>query len=128
MTFAVLIFIVALVLLLMVTSKTARAHFLYFAETYVILPMALVVLVMILHFVSYLTGRPVLDDPGQIAGTMYNAIRIVIAFALVGIGQWLLFGYRSQGPAIQSAPLSDDIHDSVVTYALFIAILYSLSH
>lgn len=115
--------------------KRVASHLRYFAETYFILPLALLALIGMLHFVSFLTGRPVLDDPGVLAGTMYNAIRIVIAFALVGIGQQLLYGYRSQADPESpmdsprtTGKLSDDIYDAAVTFLMFVTILYFLWH
>lgn len=94
---------------------------------------ALVVLICLaaIWFVNWLTGRPVVDDPGVIVGYCYNAIGCSVVLALTGFTQQLFFRYRGDHkPAGADNPLLlDDIFDAVVTLcllAIYSSLIFSL--
>ena len=44
----------------------------------------IVALLLGIHFVQFLTGRAVVDDPGSIISMLYNGIGVLIAVAILG--------------------------------------------
>lgn len=67
------------------------AHLSYFREIYGWLPLAIGLIVGALTGIPLLTGRAVLDDPGAIAGWLYNFAGVVLVFILVGFAKPHLF-------------------------------------
>jgi len=82
-----------------------------------------VLLAMKLYFL--LTGRAPVDDPGEIVGACYVAVKLSIAVALTGYVQDHHFGYRSRG---ENPRLRDDIYDSCVTFGLLSLFVWALWH
>jgi hypothetical protein len=95
--------------------RRIKAHLAYWVETYVWVPWLWLLMVLALHLVHGLTGRPVIDDPGAIVGWCYNAIAAAMVMMLTGMCQHHLFGYRS---TTQPSRLRDDIYDACVTVFL----------
>jgi hypothetical protein len=61
--------------------KTVYEHLKLHRSFYVLLPVILGLIILSIHFVYYLTGRPPDDGPGVLIVFGYNAIAIVLAIA-----------------------------------------------
>lgn len=84
-----------------------------------------------IYAVNWLTGRPVVDDPGVIVGYAFNCIGCSVVLALTGFTQQLFFGFRGDHkPDGQANPLfRDDLFDAFVTLsllALYSSLVFSL--
>lgn len=66
-------------------------HLNYYKENYFYIPGALILCVLAIHFVSYLTGRAVVDDPSAIVGWIYNFIKAILIVSLTGLTKPHLF-------------------------------------
>ncbi len=103
----------------------AWTHLRFFAETYLGIPMAFLLLWLALHYFQSVTLRSSPDQPDQIVGMSYNAFGALLVFALTGFGQWRLFGYRSK---TENPTLCDDIYDSVITFLLLAFACFLVFH
>ena len=87
-----------------------RAH-----REWFLLPIFSAAMLLAIQGVWLLTGRAPTDDPGELVGACYRAIRLAIVIAMTGYVQDHHFGYRSRGP---NARLRDDIYDACTTLSL----------
>ena len=99
--------------------KQLLRHIARHRELY-LLPLAGIALCIgAIYFVHWLTGRPVVDDPGVMVGYAYNAIGISVVLALTGFTQQLFFGFRGDLRASGGNPaFRDDVYDALVTLCL----------
>ena len=109
------------------------SHLKYWRENYILIPAIIIALMAAIYFVGSLTGRVVIEQPGQIIDCLYNAVAIVIAICLTGITQKSLTGYRSENfidtPTCKELPpLSADLLDSCTTLYLLSLYCWLLLH
>jgi len=101
--------------------KRILTHLVYYAETYLLLPLVLALIVGSLHFYQWATGRPSVDDPaGEIVASLEALSPLVLLIALVGFVQSVIIGYRGEK---EECPIRDDIFDVIV----FLALLFSFA-
>lgn len=92
---------------------------------WLLLPLFCVGILAAIRAYFYLTGRAPLDDPGEVVGACYVAVKLAIAVALTGYVQDHHFGYRSRG---ETPRLRDDIYDACVTFGLLSLFVWALWH
>jgi len=61
-----------------------RKHLSYFRESYIWPLVGVAFLLLAMHGVEWLTGRPLLDSPEQIIGAIYNIIVVLFVVAIIG--------------------------------------------
>lgn len=105
------------------TYQIIKEHLKYWSETYYVMPIFVGLSILFVYLINFWIGRPILESPEFIIGTLYNAVKLCIAAMLTGFFQNALFGYRSN---IAGTKLSDDLYDALVTFGLFITILIYL--
>ncbi len=103
-----------------------RALFLRYREWY-LLPLFCGLMLAAVEGVYALTGRPATDDPGELVGACYRALRLAMVIALTGYVQDHHFGYRSERGGA-SARLRDDVYDGCVTFGLLVLFSWLLWH
>jgi len=102
-------------------------RFLVRYREWILMPLFGLVMWGMIHLVHRLTGRPPTDDPGELVGACYRAIRLAMVIALVGYVQDHHFGYRSERGGTFGR-LRDDLYDAGVTFALLALFAWLLWH
>ena len=92
-----------------------------------LLPLFAALMVAAIYGIHWLTGRPPTDDPGELVGACYRAIRLAMVVARTGYVQDHHFGYRSERGG-SSVRLRDDVYDACVTFGLLCLFSWLLWH
>jgi hypothetical protein len=96
-----------------------KNHCAYWKETYVFLPLSILLAILSIYGVNWFTGRPLLDSPDFLVGVFYSMIKVFVVVASVGFTQNALFGYRNK----DNGRLIDDVYDAGIT--CFLLVLFS---
>ena len=94
-------------------------------ELVILAPLAAIVLLVILHLVAYLTGRPTAVSLVPLVEFGINLLRFTVCGAFAALFQASALGYRAAKSGTH--PLSDDVCDAAIFLALFITALVATS-
>lgn len=97
---------------------------LYWREVTIVLPLSILAMIVVCLVILSVTGRPLLNDIGQLVDYMISVLKVVTWAAVTVQIQKSLFGYRTEagtsGREDKKPLLNDDIYDSVVTFGVLI--------
>lgn len=96
-----------------------------YSREWLLLPIFVGIMLLTIRGVYWLTGRPVVDDPGELVSLSYRMIRLAFAIAFTGFVQGHFFGWRGDA---SEATFWDHVLDALCSLALLSFFAFALWH